>query len=256
MFFYLSKVFWFFAQPINLIGILLICSLCAHLFAWRRLAFMSGLAALLVLALSAWTSLGALMLHPLEDRFARPEPAPAEVAGIIVLGGGFEGSVNLARGGYELNASGDRMVETAVLARRYPEARVVVTGGTGSLLLEGEADADSAPRLLTALGGAAASGRSMAAGHVCIPHAALGGAVPQGGLRCRRMAGRLQDRRNRDARSRAGQCPRFAAEHGDRHPRMDRPLCLLGDGPHRHRLSRPLITDSLRVTTSPEHPGR
>ncbi len=152
MFFYLSKIFWFFAQPINLIGILLICSLCAHLFAWRRLAFTGGLAALLVLALSAWTSLGALMLHPLEDRFARPDPAPLEVAGIIVLGGGFEGSVNLARGGYELNASGDRMVETAVLARRYPQARVVVSGGTGSLLLEGEADADSAPRLLTELG--------------------------------------------------------------------------------------------------------
>src|SRR5690606_24838751 len=52
----------------------------------------------------------------------------------------------------ELNASGDRFVEAAVLARRYPEARVVVTGGTGSMMLEGEGDGDTAPRLLTALG--------------------------------------------------------------------------------------------------------
>lgn len=152
MFYYASKIFWLFIQPINLIGILLFCSLCAQLFAWRRVAFASGLAALLVLVVSAWTSLGALMLHPLEDRFVRPEPAPQRVDGIILLGGGFQGSVNLARRGYELNDAGDRVVEAAVLARLYPDAKVVVSGGTGSLLFEGEADADSAPRLLSALG--------------------------------------------------------------------------------------------------------
>src|SRR5690606_33290798 len=107
---------------------------------------------LAILLVATWTTFGALLLRPLEDRFARPDPAPAEVAGIILLGGGFEGAVNLARGGYELNDSGDRMVEAAVLARRYPDAKVIVSGGAGSLLFDGEADADSAPRLLTALG--------------------------------------------------------------------------------------------------------
>ena len=152
MFFYLSKIFWLFAQPINLIGLLLGVALLALLLRRRRTAIAATAAGFAVLALSAWTSLGALMLHPLEDRFARPDPAPGEVAGIVVLGGGFEGSVNLARGGYELNASGDRFVEAAVLARRYPAARVVVTGGASSLTLEGEADGDTAPRLLVALG--------------------------------------------------------------------------------------------------------
>lgn len=152
MFYYLAKVFWLIVQPINLVGILLICSLCAHLFGRRRLALSGIVGALLVLALAAWTTLGALMLHPLEDRFTRPDPVPTEVTGIIVLGGGMEGAVNLARGGYELNASGDRFVEAAVLGRRFPQAFVVVTGGRASLLLEGEGDADSAPRLLMALG--------------------------------------------------------------------------------------------------------
>ncbi len=152
MFFYLSKIFWLLLQPINLVGILTGVALVALLLGWRRFAIFTIAKAFIVIALSTWTSLGALLLHPLEDRFARPDPAPAAVAGIIVLGGGFEGSVNQARGGYELNASGDRFVEAAVLARRYPEARVVVTGGSGSLLLDGEADGDTAPRLLTALG--------------------------------------------------------------------------------------------------------
>jgi uncharacterized SAM-binding protein YcdF (DUF218 family) len=152
VFYYLAKIFWLIVQPINLIGILALLGIVLAISGWKRLSILLASASLLILALGAWTTFGALLLHPLEDRFARPEPAPDMVAGIIVLGGGFEGGTNRVRGGYELNASGDRFVETAVLARRYPDARVVVTGGAGALLLEGEGDADTAPRLLIALG--------------------------------------------------------------------------------------------------------
>ncbi|MCO6385800.1 ElyC/SanA/YdcF family protein [Aliihoeflea sp. 40Bstr573] len=152
MFFYLSKIFWLFAHPLNLTGILLFVGLVLLFLQWTRLAGAAFSVAFVVLALSTWTSIGALMLHPLEDRFARPDPASERIDGIIVLGGGFEGSVNLARGGYELNSSGDRFVETAVLARLFPNVPVVVSGGTGTIALEGEGDADTAPRLLNALG--------------------------------------------------------------------------------------------------------
>ncbi|MFC5385556.1 YdcF family protein [Aquamicrobium segne] len=152
MFYYLSKLFWFGAQPINLIGLLLCASIVLALSGRRRLALLGSCLGFLILAVGAWTSTGALLLHPLEDRFQRPDPAPSSIAGIIVLGGGFEGGVNLVRGGYELNSSGDRFVEAAILARRYLDASVVVTGGSGSLMLEGEGDGETAPRLLTALG--------------------------------------------------------------------------------------------------------
>ncbi|GLS29487.1 Uncharacterized SAM-binding protein YcdF, DUF218 family [Mesorhizobium albiziae] len=152
MFFYLSKIFWFFAQPLNFSIFLVIASLLAVFFGRRRLALTSLSAAFLILALSAWTSLAPLLMHPLEDRFPRPASLPEKVDGIVVLGGGFEGAVNLARGGYELNGSGDRFVETAVLARRFPDAKILISGGTGSMLLEGEEDANTAFRLLVALG--------------------------------------------------------------------------------------------------------
>ena len=151
MFFYLSKIFWFFFQPLNLTIFLLLAGLLAAMIGRRRLAATGSVLAFLILALSAWTSLGAMMLNPLEERFARP-PLPERVDGIVVLGGGFEGAINLVRGGYELNSGGDRMVETAILARRFPTAKVVVSGGTGELFLDGEGDAATAPRLLTALG--------------------------------------------------------------------------------------------------------
>lgn len=152
MFFTLSKIFWFFAQPLNFAILLTALTFILLTGRWRRLAMVAAAGSFLILALGAWTSLGALMIHPLEDRFARPPALPQKVDGIIVLGGGFEGGVNLVRGGYELNASGDRFVEAAILARLHPEAKVVVTGGSGTLLLHGEADGVTAPRLLTALG--------------------------------------------------------------------------------------------------------
>jgi len=152
MFFYLSKTFWFLAQPLNLATLLLAVALLAALIRWRRIAGTGLVLAFLLLGLSAWTSLGSMMLGPLEDRFPRPATPPETVAGIVVLGGGFEGAINQARGGYELNTSGDRFVETAVLALRYPQARVLISGGAGTLMLPGEADADTAPKMLEALG--------------------------------------------------------------------------------------------------------
>lgn len=152
MFFTLAKVFWFVVQPLGAILVLLVLTVMALLAGWRRAGATFAVLALAITFISGWTSFGAMALHPLESRFERPEPPPGDVAGIIVLGGFFEGAINLARGGYELNSSADRIVEAAILARRYPDARIVVTGGSGSLVLDGEADGATAPRLLEALG--------------------------------------------------------------------------------------------------------
>ncbi len=151
MFFYLSKIVGFFIQPINLVIVLLVAGVAAAFLKKMRWFVAAATLSCLVLVLCVWTSLGSLLLGPLEQRFPRP-PLPQKVDGIIMLGGGFEASINLARGGYELNAGGDRIVETAVLAGRYPEAKIVITGGTGTLLLEGEPDTFAASRLLAGLG--------------------------------------------------------------------------------------------------------
>lgn len=151
MFFVLSKVFWFAVQPVNLAILLLLAAVTALLLHWRRTGHTLLALSALWLILCVWTSFGAMLVTPLEDRFPRP-PLPDRVAGIVVLGGGFEGGINLARGGYELNSGGDRYVEAAALARRFPEARIVISGGTGTLFLEGEDDASTAVRLFEALG--------------------------------------------------------------------------------------------------------
>ncbi|MGX9182438.1 YdcF family protein, partial [Mesorhizobium sp. BHbdii] len=58
MFFLLSKVFWFFIQPLNLTIFLLLAGLIAAMIGRRRLAVTGSVLAFLILALSTWTSLG------------------------------------------------------------------------------------------------------------------------------------------------------------------------------------------------------
>ena len=62
-------------------------------------------------------------LNPLEERFRGRRPAGA-CRRHIVLGGGLRARSILRAAATRLNSGGDRFVEAAVLARRFPEARV------------------------------------------------------------------------------------------------------------------------------------
>ena len=152
MFFYVSKIAWFIIQPLGLVLLLLGLTLLAVIAGWRRLSIILPLLAFVILGVSSLSNLGQLILTPLEERFVRPEQAPAAIAGIIVLGGGLAGAVNEARGGYEMEAAGDRFLEGAVLARRYPDMPLLISGGSGELIASGEGDAITAVRLFGALG--------------------------------------------------------------------------------------------------------
>lgn len=152
MFFIASKLFWAVAQPVAVMALLLVLGLVLVLFGRRRLGLAAiGLSTLLLLV-GAFTNLGGMLLQPLENRFPRPAAMPADIAAIVVLGGGFDGEVSGGRHNEELNAGGDRLVEAMRLARLYPEAKVVVSGGFGSLTPRGETDAVIAPRFFAGLG--------------------------------------------------------------------------------------------------------
>lgn len=152
VFFSLSKIFWLLFQPLSIA--LLLAALTAF-FAWRgwrRLttAFASG--GVIVLFLCSFTTLGVVLLAPLEQRFAVPAEMPAHVDGIVVLGGYTEGEVNASRKGIELNGAANRIVETMRLSRLYPQARIVVSGGEGSFFAESEPDAITTKRLMDDMG--------------------------------------------------------------------------------------------------------
>ncbi|HZH45013.1 MAG TPA: YdcF family protein [Roseococcus sp.] len=148
--FLLSKLFWLFARP-NTFALMLACLGAGTLIAgrrWGRWPLLLGLGwfvAVLVTPLAAWVSL------PLEDRFARPE-APARVDGVIILGGAVEQLLTESRGIPSLNGAAERMTEAVALSRRYPEARILFTGGSGNPLPGAITEAEVARRLFASLG--------------------------------------------------------------------------------------------------------
>jgi uncharacterized SAM-binding protein YcdF (DUF218 family) len=146
MFFALSKIFWIVAQPLTLSCLLI---LAGTVLAYRRHP-RSGLIAsglgILLISVASFTTLGQVAIAPLEERFARPSVMPAEVDYIILLGGGTISDISTSRQVPELNAAGDRLTETLRLAQLYPQARIVVSGGTGFLASGVETEAMTAGR--------------------------------------------------------------------------------------------------------------
>ena len=153
MFFVASKIFWMLASPISL---MLIGALVGTLLGFTRHAgFGRGLAlvSILLLIAASVTPLGELMLAPLEDRFPTPPADLAPPAGIIVLGGAIDDEASAARGQTVFDIDGERLTEAVILAKRYPEARVVYTGGTASLAPGAtSSEALEGKKLMTALG--------------------------------------------------------------------------------------------------------
>lgn len=76
--------------------------------------------------------LGDLLLEPLEARFPA-RPALTMVDGIIVLGGAEQTGGYRLWGGPQLNEAGERLIEGAMLAHRFPAARLVFTGGSATV---------------------------------------------------------------------------------------------------------------------------
>lgn len=78
-----------------------------------------------------------LLLTPLEHKHRRPKRLPQQVGAIVMFSGQLDNERDM-QGYYELTDASDRFVETVRLARRFPEALVVLSGGTGDLLPEGK----------------------------------------------------------------------------------------------------------------------
>lgn len=116
------------AQPSNLLALLVLAGaalLVAGHLRWAR--WLCALAALGFLVFG-FLPAGALMLRVLEERVP-PVPLPDHVAGILVLGGYIDTTLSHARGRTEFDGAADRLIDAAALARRYPDAPVVLTGG-------------------------------------------------------------------------------------------------------------------------------
>lgn len=151
--FELTRSIWFLAQPSMVLCLAVLVGSALVGSRWwalgRRLA-LTGAILLLVLGVAP---VGNWLILPLEERFPRPDLATLHApAGIIVLGGGVDTYVARARGIPAMTEAGERVVEAAILARRFPDVPVVYSGGSAAFFYESMSEADAVRGILAGLG--------------------------------------------------------------------------------------------------------
>lgn len=150
-FFSISKLFWFFARPDHLLVWMLLLGLFSLWVGWRRFGGVLLGCNLILFLLFMLMPLGDALLMPLEKRFPQPQQLN-NVAGIVVLGGGELAEESAFWGQPQVNQAGERLLMIPMLARQFPQAKIVFTGGSGSVLRPEFRGGDVAESYLTSLG--------------------------------------------------------------------------------------------------------
>lgn len=130
--FVLSKVVGILTNPTNLAFLTVALAMVLISTRYRRLGVVIlrwDCAILLVIAILPWEE---WLVAPLEERFPQPV-LPSQVDGIIVLGGVFDPVNSVFRNQPNAGGSVDRVTAMIELARLYPQAKVIFTGGSGSV---------------------------------------------------------------------------------------------------------------------------
>jgi uncharacterized SAM-binding protein YcdF (DUF218 family) len=153
LFFALSKTLGVMLLPTNLlIGL----GLLGAVLLFTRFASFGRklvLASVVLLAICGFSPLGNMLLVPLEQRFPPWDDTRGAPDGIIVLGGSIDPELSAAHGVTVFKGSVDRIIAAAALAHRYPNARIVFSGGSANLVSDDSAkEADYAVSVFERLG--------------------------------------------------------------------------------------------------------
>ena len=152
MFFFLSKILGFFALPSNLLIVLGLVGIAIAVLRGGRAGGRLVVASLILLAILGFSPLSNALMLPLEQRFPPWDASRGAPAGIIVLGGAFDTIVSATRDDIPLTDAAERMTVSAALALKYPQARLIFSGGTGTLVYDGPTEGELARRFYASLG--------------------------------------------------------------------------------------------------------
>ena len=151
MFFVLSKTVGFLAVPSNVMALI---GLAGAALLWTRFARAGCrllVLGILLIAACGFLPTGQVLMSRLEDRFPKWDEAHVP-DGIVILGGALNPDLTMARGQIAIGNEAERFTEVAAIARRYPSARIVFSGGTGSIAPDALPEARYVKPLLESFG--------------------------------------------------------------------------------------------------------
>ncbi len=147
LFFWFSKLLWFLISPLNFILLLLIGVWLLLLFNAKRLIKPLTTGIVLVLVIVALLPIGSLLLYPLEIRFETNPDLPDSIEGIVILSGALNAEQSALWNQTEVSGAVDRELAFMKMARAYPDATLIYTGGSSGLIQQEFKAADAALKL-------------------------------------------------------------------------------------------------------------
>jgi uncharacterized SAM-binding protein YcdF (DUF218 family) len=152
MFFIASKIADLFIVPSNLCLLLTTIGVALLFTSFAKTGRAAAAVGALGLFLMSVSPLGRALTSALENRFPPPPADMPAPDGVIVLGGAMDERVTAARGRAALNDAAERLVALVELARRYPQARIVFTGGSAALGGSDHTEAEAAAVFMSEIG--------------------------------------------------------------------------------------------------------
>jgi uncharacterized SAM-binding protein YcdF (DUF218 family) len=132
--FVVSKIGWALLSPLSLVLVLFILGTACALLSLSRTGLFFFFVAIFIYIVLGLLPVGPDLVATLENKYVRPDKVPEQIAGIVVLGGSFETELSEKRGLPIANARIERVLEGLRLAKMYPKARLVFSGGEASLI--------------------------------------------------------------------------------------------------------------------------
>lgn len=153
VFFILSKLAWSVLSPLMVWNLLLVVGTIFLLMGYRKAALRFLFPATLFSLSMMLFPLGDWLISPLESRIGQTQQLPDTIDGIIILGGGEDVKGTISWQQPQVGQAGDRYFGAAELARQYPEAPIIFTGGHNLLRFDaGSTPAELSHQLLTMVG--------------------------------------------------------------------------------------------------------
>jgi uncharacterized SAM-binding protein YcdF (DUF218 family) len=147
-----SKIFWMLVNPVTLFLALFLLGTALLFTRFRRFGRTLVATAATLMLLIGIFPVGGWLTERLENRFPANPAIPSEITGIIVLGGTINQYLTVSRKQPSLSAGGERLTEFVYLARRFPEAQLMFSGGSGSLIDQTLKEADAARMFFNRMG--------------------------------------------------------------------------------------------------------